>query len=114
MLSGMTPEMRAKALATRQARAATLRHDFADAPEWERLASQYGVRQPAWNEAVTTGKITTWCRRLGVSLADYREWWGGTSLRDFQQQNPDWPLRAWFGLVVEALADGTLARSRAA
>jgi len=111
----ITPEMRAKGLAAREARAATLRRDFADVPEWDRLASTYGVtRQPAWGEAVTTGKITTWCKRLGITLDAYKAWWGGTSLRDFQQQNPDWPLRAWLGLVLEALADGTLAQSRTA
>ena len=85
MLGTMTAEMRAKATATRQARAARLRRDFADAPEWERLASQYGVRQPAWNEAVTTGTITRWCKRLGISLADYREWTGGSTLRYFAE-----------------------------
>jgi hypothetical protein len=108
----MTAEQRAKAAATRQARTARLRRDFADAPEWERLASQYGVRQPMWHEPVTTGKITTWCRRLGVSLADYREWWGGTSLRDFQERNPDWPLRALVGLMLEAIDDGKLIQDR--
>jgi hypothetical protein len=106
MLQTMTTEMRAKASATRRVRAATLRRGFADAPAWERLASAAGVRQPAWHEPVTTGAITRWCKRLGIALDAYRTWWGGATLRDFPQQNPDWPLRAWVGLVLEALAQG--------
>lgn len=107
----MTDEMQQKRRETKRRNAERLRHDFADMYEWEGLAHQYGVRQPHLIQPVTTGAITRWCRKLGVSLASYREWWGGSSLRDFQQQNPDWPLRAWVGLVLEAIEQGQLPSS---
>lgn len=97
---------------TRQRNAARLRRDFADLNAWEGLAHQYGVRQPHLIQPVTTGAITRWCRKLGVSLSSYHSWWGGSSLRAFQEQNPDWPLRAWVGLVLEAIEQGQLPSSR--
>lgn len=104
----VTTEMIAKRRETRLQNAARLRRDFADMYAWDGLAHRYGARQPPIIQAVTTGAITTWCRRLKVNLVAYREWWGGTSLRSFQTENPDWPLRAWVGLVLEAIEQGHL------
>src|SRR4051794_34907534 len=109
-----TAAERANAAATRAARGAGLRRDFADRPEWERLASAYGVRQPAWSEPVTVSAIRRWCKRLGISTEVYREWWSSASLGEFARQNPDWPLRAWLGLLLEGVAQGALVRRLAA
>ena len=45
--------------------------------------------------------MRTWLRRLGITVVSYIEWYGGGRLGDFAKRNPDWPLRAWVGLMLE-------------
>jgi hypothetical protein len=36
------------------------------------------------------------------------DWAGVRNLRQFAQRNESWPLRAWAGIVLEAVVDGHL------
>jgi len=105
-----TPEQRANARAALAARraACTLRRDFLDAGEWDCLAQAAGIRLPQWHQAPTPGAVERWLRRLGVSFASYREYSGDTTLATFSRLNPDWPLRAWVGMLLEGLSAGIL------
>lgn len=91
-----------RAKANRRANAAKFRRDFADEGEWERLAKARGMRLPIWTLAPTPGNMRKWLRKTGWTGAQYLEWAGEKTLSDFAKRNPDWPLRAWVGLVLEA------------
>jgi hypothetical protein len=49
-----------------------------------------------------------WLRTLNVSVEDYLAYAGERTLRDFAARHPDWPLRAWVSLVIQALGHGYL------
>lgn len=109
-LAALTPEQRAemavkartaKAAKVERRRASTLRRDFLDAPRWERLASTGKVRLPPWGEPVTTTVMRQFLNRVGVSGADYLDYSGERQLSDFAKANPEWPARAWAGIVLE-------------
>lgn len=100
------PAARANAAAAKAAkvaarRASALRRNFADAHEWERLARERGVRMPPWGEPLTTTLMRAWFTRLGTSGTAYLAWSGEKTLDDFHRRNPDWPARAWVGLLLE-------------
>ncbi|NPV07578.1 MAG: hypothetical protein HPY83_06400, partial [Anaerolineae bacterium] len=80
---------------------ANLRWDFLDAPHWAELARQYGVRLPQWWVPCTRKHMVRWLPKLGFSLAWYRDWAGKSDLTWFMKRNPDWPLRAFVGLLLE-------------
>jgi hypothetical protein len=58
-----------------------------------------------------------WLKKLGISVKDYLDWQGEgpldpetnknrrATLKDFAERNPDWPLRAWVGLLMETFID---------
>jgi hypothetical protein len=108
MAARFTPELRARAreakAAKRQARERSgLRRDYADALEWGRLASARGLRLPPWGEPVTRTIMERWLRKLGLAVRDYLAWAGEADLRTFAERNPEWPARAWCGLVLEGV-----------
>ena len=77
------------------------RQDFADSRYWEGLARARGLLLPHWSTRWTTGRAERWLRKLGITVAEYLDWDGGKLMKDFGQRNPDWPLRAWVGLLLE-------------
>jgi hypothetical protein len=93
-----------------QAAKPALRRDFLDEGEWKRLAKAAGIRLPQWQTPVTTAGMRRSLRKLGVSVKAYLAWSGETRLAEFAARNPDWPLRAWVGLVLEWRARGYGAR----
>ncbi len=109
---------RNKARGMRAERAASLRSDFHpdDEKHWRELAARCGVRLPAYGVPVTTAAMERWLHRLGISAGDYLANQGtgldgnGSSakLTDFMVRNPTWPLKAWVGLLLEALDAGQL------
>lgn len=108
-----SPEQRARARAARAAaavaRAASpLRRDFLDAGLWESLARERGLRLPPWGTPPTPGGMRSWLRKCGVEVIDYLARAGERNLKTFGERNRGWPLRAWAGLVLEALVDGRL------
>lgn len=118
----LTPDQRLRGLARarelRAQRAASLRSDFPsdDEAEWQRLADEAGVTLPPYGTPLTTAHMERWLARLGIGLAAYLRWNGAglngkaesARLGDFGKRNPTWPLKAWVGLVLEAMADGKL------
>ncbi len=77
-----------------------MRSDFLDAERWAELARARNVRLPLWRMRCTRGQMTKWLRKLGVPLSQYLEWSGERNLGDFVTHDPDWPLRAWVGLLL--------------
>ena len=119
-LATQTPEERAEnlerarlsRLAKGEARRrSTLRRDYLDMPEWERLASDFGVRLPPHGEAPTPTVIRQFLNRIKRSVAWYYEQTGEKSLRDFTANSPAWEARAWAGIVLEMHARALRVRS---
>lgn len=72
-----------------------------DVQMWADAARIEGVRLPkTWDEPCTTARMHQFLTRAGVPKAKYNEWWG-MNLKQTIAANPEWPLRAWAGLVVE-------------
>jgi hypothetical protein len=80
-----------------------MRDNFADANYWVDLARERNIRLPLWRMSCTTGGMRRYLKRLHIEVTDYLEANNEKNLRQFSQMNPDWPLRAWVGLVLENL-----------
>lgn len=111
----LTLEARARAAEARKDRVAarkssSLRRDFLDALRWEDMARARGLRLPPWGEPATPAGMEKWLRKLGMPVSAYLSWTGEATLRDFAGNNPDWPLRAWAGLVLERCHNGKKSR----
>ena len=105
-----TPEEQAKAQETRRLhklarQVSTLRQDFLDAPYWLELGRKYNIRLPAWGIAPTVSNMRTWLHRVGIKQSEYEDYYGKGNFANFPTMNPEWPLRAWFGLVLEMAED---------
>jgi hypothetical protein len=104
-LSAFTAEARARATEARRAAikaGAEFRRDFADAANWEKLAQERGIRLPAWWVAPMPAALKRWFKRLdGGRFGDI---YGCTPVR-LIKLNPDWPLRAHVGMMLEAPAN---------
>lgn len=112
-LRAMTREQRSQAarkgqaaLTARRAAAKTrYRTDFSQSHRWEAAAAKIGARLPQWHEQPTPANIRKWCKRLGVPMADYYAWIGGTDLAEFSRYNPTFPLRYLVGGMCVEIAD---------
>jgi len=86
----------------------TLRKDFKDDAYWLDLIknSRTQCKQlPAYGWPPTLTNMRLWLRRLDISKKEYLDATGYTSLDDFIRLNPDWPLRAFVGLLLEYHAE---------
>lgn len=83
-----------------------------DEAEWRLLAKRYGVRLPPYGLPCTTAGFRRFLRALGVKTKDYMAWDADKTLDGFAQRNPGAPLKQWAGLILEAIDDGHLERSR--
>lgn len=90
-----------KAAATKAARRARYRSDFMNDTEWAELAREAGLRLPQWGTAPTPAAQRKWLLKLGLPQKAYLKWAGMKKFSTWQEYNPDWPLRAWVGLVLE-------------
>ena len=107
-----TAEDQAKAAEARRAAVeagAHYRRDFADADRWLELAQARGITLPQWHEAPTPGKLRYWLQTLVGK--PFRDVYGYKQVgqravpltpQDLIDRNPDWPLRAFFGVMLEA------------
>lgn len=91
---------RNKALASKAAWP-RLRHDFMDANYWDELAKSRGLRLPQWATPITPSNIRKWYHRLNMDAQAYYDWAGSKDIGRFSELNPDWPLRALVGLLLE-------------
>ncbi len=102
----MTPEILEKARIARAAnaavrRASTLRDDFFDATRWEEIAKERKLRLPPPGQACTVARMRSWLRKIGVSQTAWeRE--SGCSLARWIVLNPDWSMRPFAGVTIEA------------
>jgi hypothetical protein len=78
----------------------SLRAEFADDPDWQRRASARMMRLPRWGVPVSVVKQRQWLRRLRVTRQEYLTATGYQCLEDFSRLNPDYPLRAFVGLLL--------------
>lgn len=79
------------------------RDDFLDGPAWDYLGRKHISKfiLPSWADPCTPQEMRRWLSRLDLSERDYEKL-TATSFEDFIALNPDWPLRAWIGLMCEA------------
>jgi hypothetical protein len=97
-----TPEQVAQAHKARRAAieaGAHYRRDYLDADNWADLAKARGIRLPQWHEAPTPGKLKYWLQtRVGKP---FRAVYGDVSPAELIARNPDMPLRAFVGQMLE-------------
>jgi hypothetical protein len=74
-----------------------------DRETWATAARVEGVRLPSdWTEPCTTARMHNFLTKAGIPKQKYNEWWG-MNIKQTIDANPEWPLRAWAGIVVEHL-----------
>lgn len=94
-----------KARAARSLKSAALRTKFADMSRGNKLAQVVGVDLPRMGTPVEPKRMERWLRTIGVPVSDYLQWSGELNLSEFASRNPDWPFKAWAGLVLEHFAE---------
>lgn len=79
------------------------RSDFVDSSHWDQLARKHlsAFSLPKWSVLCTPERMARWAERLNITEAEYRRQ-TMTSFEQFIRLNPDWPLRAWIGLLLES------------
>ena len=82
-----------------------MRQDFVDDEHWRGLARERFLRLPRWGIPPTPSRMRVWLRRLHIPLTEYLKVTGYSTLEDFSNFNPDWPLRAFVGLLLEYAAE---------
>lgn len=79
----------------------TLRREFLDEDHWRSLARRCRLNMPMWGLPATPASMRRYLRKLRIKEAEYLDATGYTKIEDFNRLNPDWPLRAWVGLLLE-------------
>lgn len=99
-LTTFTPEQRAKAADARRRAVAEskYRRDWLDADVWLLLASERGIRLPAWHRAPTARKLIQ--AHQSLEETPFREVYG-CSAAALIARNPTMPLRAFIGQMLE-------------
>jgi hypothetical protein len=106
---GHDPESQARRLAGLQAAreaGAHYKRAFQDAGYWDELARGVGLRLPQWHQGPEPKLMRRWLEKLAIPTEAYLKWAGERSLSDFARRNPEWGLRPWVGLLLEARATG--------
>jgi len=93
-----------------EAKALPLKRDFLDDGYWQELAKDWKVRLPTWTLPPEPRTMRRWLRRLRVREREYLDACGFDKLDEFIEKNPEWPLRAWVGVLLEYVQDRELAR----
>ena len=97
----LTPEARAKAQEGRRAAleaAAHFKRDWLDAPVWDELAKARGIRLPLWSKRPTPRFLKRWHESLDTE--PFEAVYGCSPAR-LIALNPDTPLRAFVGMMLE-------------
>jgi len=96
----LTAEARAKALGARKAAVKNnrFRTDWMDAPTWEKLAHERGMRLPQWHRPPTPKLLKKWHGKLDKE--PFEGVYGCSPLR-LIQLNSRMPLRAFIGQMLE-------------
>lgn len=109
-LENLTPEqreeLRQKSRLTKEAKKEAgkdLFQDFGDdLNHWKALASKAGVRMPASYLPNTEVKyLRRVASKLGIDMQEYVEACGVTNLKALAKLNPNWPIAAEVGLLLE-------------
>jgi len=72
-----------------------------DSDAWQQLARKHlkHRRLPNWNYACTVEAMALWCDRLDIDYESITN----TPHAEFVTMSPHWPLRAFVGLLLEAI-----------
>lgn len=75
---------------------------FTDAKHWAALAEKHINRfhLPDWDEACAPYSMERWCDRLNIGPQEFMVY-TNTDCEDWMALNPDWPLRAFIGILLE-------------
>ena len=75
---------------------------FTDAKGWDDLAEKHITRfnLPAWELPCTEVDMDLWMGRLDISLEEFLNY-TNTDCEDWIALNPNWPLRAFIGILLE-------------
>ena len=83
-----------------------LRSTFSDSDHWLELAQWHltSYDLPKWSEECSQDRMELWLARFDLDEKDYLKL-TNTTLAEFRKLNPDWPLRAFVGLLLELYDD---------
>lgn len=88
----------------------SLRKDFADSDHWSELSRKLYIHLPRFGSRASDEDMRRWLRKFRVTEADYLSATGYKELGDFRTLNPDWPLRAWVGILMEYVVERDAAK----
>ena len=77
-----------------------IKADFNDSDHWIELAKGLHYDLPDWKQPSTVQAMQLWLDRFDLTEAEYEEQ-TNTTLEEFIELNPAWPLRAFVGLLLE-------------
>ncbi len=77
-----------------------LRNDFLDSRAWDEMANKLPYRQPDWHESCSREAMLWLLECFDLTEKGYIRL-TKTTLDEFMSLNPDWPLRAFVGLLLE-------------
>lgn len=75
--------------------------DFGESYHWTELAKEKKIRLPLWRHPCNSSGMRRFLKKLDYSVEQYLDDNAEKNLRVFGNLNPDWPLRAWVGLLLE-------------
>lgn len=74
---------------------------FSDSIRWLDLSKELKVRLPLWKKPCSTGGFRRFLKKINISVEQYLADNNEKNLKEFINNNPDWPLRAWCGIQLE-------------
>lgn len=88
-------------LAAQQFARLHLKQSFTDTAHWRELAAAAGIRLPLWYLPATSSGVRRYSEGMGLSLEQIADATGCKSFRTFALLNPNWPLWAVVGVLLE-------------
>lgn len=86
----------------------SLKLSWLDAPLWSELFRDAGIRSPAHSLPCTPGDMRKYLKRVDITVPQFSEYTGFSSLGKYQAANPTVPLWAFLGTMLEAKQAGML------
>jgi hypothetical protein len=82
----------------------SLQTSYLDDGHWVDLARERGLTLPRLSTPCTSGSMTHWLHKLGISREQFYEWCGMHRPIEWHEKNPSFSLRAFCGFLLEECA----------
>ncbi|WP_250519204.1 hypothetical protein [Caballeronia sp. ATUFL_M1_KS5A] len=105
----MTADVQSRAVAASErlrAQGEHLKQRWLDAPMWDRLYSQFNLRKPPSYLPCSPKYMRRYLSKAEVAVSQCLEFTGFRTLKAYGETNPNVPLWAFLGTILEAKASG--------